>query len=124
MEVQIEGSLGTKNAKRKKILKSNKDKTKINISFWYLGIDKNGYREKKREEKGRRRRRRGEEKEEEKKIKGIEFVKFCMAKYGFLYTSMDAMVCMEKSNHKPIFLMNLGLKEPYLVYWWCLAVLD
>ena len=32
--------------------------------------------------------------------------------------------CMEKSNHKPIFLMNLGLKEPYLVYWWCLVVLD
>ena len=22
------------------------------------------------------------------------------------------------------FLMNLGLKEPYLVYWWCLVVLD
>ena len=96
--------------KGKKILKSNKDKTKINISFWYLGIGKNGYGEKKREEKGRRRR--GEEKEEEKKIKGMEFVKFCMAKYGFLYTSMDAMVYMEKSNHKPIFFMNLGLKNP------------
>ena len=68
-------------------------------------------------------RRRGEEKEEEKKIKGMEFIKFCMIKYGFLKTSMDVMVCMEKSNHKPIFLMNLGLKEPYLVYWWCLAVL-
>ena len=60
-----------------KILKSNKDKTKINISFWSLGIGKKGQREKKREEKGRRRRR-GEEKEEEKKIKGME-------KYGFLY---------------------------------------
>ena len=22
------------------------------------------------------------------------------------------------------FFMILGLKEPYLVYWWCLAVLD
>ena len=33
--------------------------------------------------------------------------------------------CMEKSNHKSFFFfMNLGLKEPYLVYWWCLAVLD
>ena len=41
MEVQIEGSLGTKNQKGK-ILKSNKDKIKINISFWYLGIGKSG----------------------------------------------------------------------------------
>ena len=41
-----------------------------------------------------------------------------------VWKSMD--FCMEKSNHKPIFcfLMNLGLKEPYLVFWWCLAVLD
>ena len=34
---------------------------------------------------------------------------------------------MEKSNPKPFFFfffMNLGLKEPYLVYWWCLTVLD
>ena len=32
---------------------------------------------------------------------------------------------MDKSNHKPIFFfINLGLKEPYLVYWWCLVVLD
>ena len=54
----------------------------------------------------------------------MEFVKFCMENYGFLYTSMDAMVCMEKSNHKLIFLINLGLKESYLVYWWCLTVLD
>ena len=36
---------------------------------------------------------------------GMEFVKFCMEKYGFLYTSMDAIVCMEKSNHKPIFFL-------------------
>ena len=62
-----------------------------------------------------------------------------MEKYGFFYISMNAIIlygivcmnffffmdfCMEKSNHKPIFLMNLGLKEPYLVYWWCLAILD
>ena len=42
--------------------------------------------------------------------------------YDFVGESMD--FCMEKSNHKPFFFMNLGLKEPYLVYWWCLAVLD
>ena len=61
-----------------KILKSNKDKTKINISFWSLGIGKNGQGEKKREEKGRRRRRRGGEEKGEEKIKGMKFVKFCM----------------------------------------------
>ena len=65
MEVQIEGSLGTKNAKRKKILKSNKDKTKINISFWSLGIGKNGYGEKKREE-----RREGKKKKKKKRREG------------------------------------------------------
>ena len=24
----------------------------------------------------------------------------------------------------PFFFINLGLKEPYLVYWWCLTILD
>ena len=69
---------------------------------------------KKREEKGKRRRRRGKEKEEEKKIKGMEFVKFCMEKYGFLYTKMDTMVCMEKSNHKPIFFYEFGFERTLL----------
>ena len=40
-----------------KILKSNKDKTKMNISFWSLGIGKNG--------QGEEKRRREEEEEEE-----------------------------------------------------------
>ena len=31
---------------------------------------------------------------------------------------------MEKNQTINPFLINLGLKEPYLVYWWCLAVLD
>ena len=53
-------------------------------------------REEKRRRRGRRRRR----------AKGMELV-------------WNTMICMEKSNHKPIFsfLMILGLKEPYLVYW-------
>ena len=44
----------------------------------------------------------------------MEFVKFCMEKYGFLYTSMDAMVCMEKSNHKPIFFDEFRSKRTLL----------
>ena len=48
----------------------------------------------------------------------MELVKFCME-------SLVWFLGMEKSNNKPIFFfMNLGLNEPYLVYWWCLAVLD
>ena len=59
-------------------------------------------REEKRRRRGRSRRR----------AKGMELV-------------WNDMICMEKSNHKPLFFfMNLGLKEPYLVYWWCLVVLD
>ena len=45
--------------------------------------------------KGRRRekeREKGREEEEEEEKKGMEFVKFCMEKYGFLYTSKDAMM--------------------------------
>ena len=87
-----------------------KQALKISQLFWLkLGHpDKRERKEEKRrkeeeKKKGRRRRRRKKE-----KIK--------------VWKSMD--FCMEKSNHKPIFLMNLGLKEPYLVYWWCLAVLD
>ena len=31
--------------------------------------------------------------------------------------------CIEKSNHKPFFFfMNLGLKEPYFVYWLCFGL--
>ena len=46
---------------------------------------------------------------------------FCINFYGFLWISLDTyidfygFVC-KKSNHKPIF-DELGLKEPYLVYW-------
>ena len=49
----------------------------------------------------------------------MELVKFCME-------SLVWFLGMEKSNNKPFFFffMNLGLNEPYLVYWWCLAVLD
>ena len=47
----------------------------------------------------------------------MELVKFCME-------SLVWFLGMEKSNHKPIFFMNLGLNEPYLLYWWCLAVFD
>ena len=31
---------------------------------------------------------------------------------------------IEKNQTINPFLMNLGLKEPYFVYWWCLTVLD
>ena len=83
------------------------DKTKICLSFWSRNGRANRIR---RAEKQKKKNKRREEKKEEgmiKKSKGMDF-------------------CMEKSNHKPIFfvLMNLGLKEPYLAYLWCLAVLD
>ena len=55
--MQIEGSLGTKNAKGK-ILKSNKDKTKINISFLVF-----------RDREKRREKRMEKEEEEEKRRK-------------------------------------------------------
>ena len=79
------------------------DKTKICLSFWYRKGRANRIRREEKEKKKRR------EEGRIKKSKGME-------KYGFFY--------IKKSNHKPFFLMNLGLKEPYLVYWWCLAVLD
>ena len=42
---------------------------------------------------------------------------FSMECLEFVYGTLDGYLCfcMGKSNHKPIF-MNLGLKEPYLVY--------
>ena len=50
-----------------KILKSNKDKTKINISFWSMRIGKNGWREKKREGKKKKKRRREGIREEDQR---------------------------------------------------------
>ena len=38
-------------------------------------------------------------------------------KYEFLWICLD-FVWRKKSNHKPNF-DDLGLKEPYLVYWLC-----
>ena len=43
--------------------------------------------------------------------------------YGFLWISLDTCIdfygfVWKKSNHKPIF-DELGLKEPYFVYWLC-----
>ena len=63
-------------------------------------------------------RREGEEEEEEEKRRR----KKEGSRREKVWKSMD--FCMEKSNHKPFFFMNLGLKEPYLVYWWRFAVLD
>ena len=31
---------------------------------------------------------------------------------------------MEKNQTINPFFMNLGLKEPYLVYWWCLTIVN
>ena len=75
-------------------------KTKICLSFW--------------SRKGRAnriRRRRREEKKEEGRIKKRKGKK----KYGFLYTSMDAMVCIEliwknQTINPFFFFMILGLK--------------
>ena len=79
--------------------------------------------EKRRERRGRRRRR--------KPKKGMEFVKFCMElvwKLLFWYGLLDfwAFVwnCLMKKKQKTLFFffMNLGLKEPYLVYWLCFGL--
>ena len=40
-------------------------------------------------------------------------------KYGFLWISLDFVWKNQTINP---FLMNLGLKEPYLVYWQCFGL--
>ena len=65
-----------------KILKSSKDKTKINISFWSWKNKR--IREKRREGEEEEEKKRRRKKEGEKKIKGME-------KYRFLYTSMESL---------------------------------
>ena len=48
---------------------------------------------------------------------------FSMKCLKFVYGTLDGCLCfcMGKSNHKPIF-DELGLKEPYLVYWLCFGL--
>ena len=75
--------------KKGKILKSNKDKIKINISFWSLGDRQKRIGRKEERREGRR-------EEDQRYGTCMEFVKFCMEKYRFLYTSMDAMVLYGK----------------------------
>ena len=72
-------------------------------------------------------RKKEEESKDEKKKRKKKQEKSKM--YGFLWVFMDYFeylyrflwICMEKKNHKPI-LMNLDLKEPYLVYWLCFGL--
>ena len=69
-----------------------------------------------------------ERKEEKKKRKKKEEKS---KRYGFLWVFVDYFgylyrflwICMEKKNQTiNQFLMNLDLKEPYLVYWLCFGL--
>ena len=69
-----------------------------------------------------------EERKEEKKQRKKKEEK--SKRYGFLWVFMDyfgylyrfVLICMEKNQTINPFLMNLDLKEPYLVYWLCFGL--
>ena len=80
--------------------KSNKDKTKINISFGSWDRQKRiGRKEERREGKKKKKRRREGRREEDQRYGNYNFG---MEKYRFLYIWM-LWFGMEKSNYKPIF---------------------
>ena len=61
-------------------------------------------------------------KKKEEKSKRYEFIWVFMNYFGYLYRFL--WICMEKKKNQTInpFLMNLDLKEPYLVYWLCFGL--
>ena len=86
------------------------DMTKICLSFWSRKGGANRIRREEKEKKKKKKKRREEGRRNDQEEQ----------RYGKIW-----IFVWKKSNHKPFFFfMNLGLKEPYLVYWWCLAVLD
>ena len=73
--------------------------------------------------------REGEEEKEEGEEQRYESLGFCMKKLWILVWNvwnlcmelwMGVFVFVWENQTINPFLMNLGLKEPYLIYWWCL----
>ena len=78
----------------------------------------------------RREKRREEEEEEEKRRKKrrrsnvMNLLTFVWKIMDFCTLVWMLWFVLKNQTINPFFLMNLGLKEPYLVYWWCFIVLD
>ena len=67
-----------------------------------------------------KRRRRGRGRGRKRRAKGMDF-------YGFLWIILDTCIdfygfVWKKNQTINQFLMNLDLKEPYLVYWLCFGL--